>query len=526
LNPATNYTPPPTFGRFRLQHQIGAGVLGPVFRTEDPENGSVVAVKAFVLDITPERAQDLAGEFQHLIDVNLRHPRIAHAIAAGVEGAVPYLAQQYVDAESLDVAIRQYGPAPFPDAVRLITHIAEALDEAARLEISHGSLHPRDVLVTPGNTHVTGIGVAGALERIGWRTPVRRPYAAPEREMTGSWATAADVFGLAAIAYEVLTGRRAMPGTDEPLPGLNDLRAADPAALREALESALDRDPHRRPATAHDLVRSIAVGLVGASAAAAESGDGRMAAKGQRRVRTKAPRLPGLEDPLIAKAADTPPSEPGGHQAPEPFAIEPAFGGEPAASAFEAAPVELDVPAFEPPRSLTPIDFSSLELPPARQESEPDTAPDFSALEVGRPSRVAGPSSRRDVALDFSALEGAAPSSSPDSGPRPPLAIDDLRLSGSLVTEPLVPRAIDPGTQTETPFRRPEPLRDRSGWGLPAMAATLSVGIAIGLLAGYQFGARRSVLPSDAPPAADSAGAGAERGHARQRGPCGDPAAA
>ena len=53
-------------------------------------------------------------------------------VAAGVEEFVPYVAVPYVAGESLDAAIRQYGPAPAGDAIRLIAHVADALDAAAR----------------------------------------------------------------------------------------------------------------------------------------------------------------------------------------------------------------------------------------------------------------------------------------------------------------------------------------------------------------------------------------------------------
>jgi len=55
LTSGTSYSPPPAFGRFKLLHQIGAGVLGPVFRTHDPDHERLVAVKAFTIDLTPSR---------------------------------------------------------------------------------------------------------------------------------------------------------------------------------------------------------------------------------------------------------------------------------------------------------------------------------------------------------------------------------------------------------------------------------------------------------------------------------------
>ena len=57
-------------------HQLGAGVLGPVFRASAPETGQPVAIKAFHLDLTPELADELADALERLVDVGLAHPGI------------------------------------------------------------------------------------------------------------------------------------------------------------------------------------------------------------------------------------------------------------------------------------------------------------------------------------------------------------------------------------------------------------------------------------------------------------------
>ncbi|MCU0249170.1 MAG: PEGA domain-containing protein [Vicinamibacterales bacterium] len=296
LTSGTSYSPPPAFGRFKLLHQIGAGVLGPVFRTHDPDHERLVAVKAFTIDLTPEQASRLASEFGRLAALEIDAPCVAVPIAAGVEDFVPYAAVPYVSGESLDAAIRQYGPAPAGDAIRLIAHVADALDAAAHAGVHHGSLHPRDIIVTPGETHVTGLGVAQALERVGLHGPVRRPYVAPERESGDEWGAPADIYALAAIAYEVLTGRRALPGTDQPLPALNDLHVHDAAALRDAIELALDADPGRRPARARDFAAAVAAAL-SESAGAAAPGE-RTPDRRARKPRSRPPKLPGLDEPL------------------------------------------------------------------------------------------------------------------------------------------------------------------------------------------------------------------------------------
>lgn len=249
-----------------MLHQIGAGGLGPVFRAFEPERDRLVAVKAFRLDLTPERVAELAAELQRLIDLGLAHPSIAAPIDAGVEGAVAYLAQEYVAAESLDVALRDDGPAPAADALRLITQLAGAIDVAAAVGVHHGALHPRDILVAPEEARITGFGVSAALAKVGVRIPVRRPYAPPEIIDGKPGSTEADVFALAAIAHELLTGRRIAGTGDQVASSLGDVAGFDRRSLRDVFSMALSPEPQLR----HPTALSFAAELKSAAANRAE----------------------------------------------------------------------------------------------------------------------------------------------------------------------------------------------------------------------------------------------------------------
>ena len=177
----TAFAPPPAFGPFRVLHQIGVGALGPVFRTYEPTRDRLVAVKVFRLDITPEQSASLADALARAAEAGLFHPSIVEPIAAGIEGTVAYRAEEYVAAESLDVAMRHYAPASTDKVLPFITQLAGAIDFARAAGVGHGALHPRDIFVTPEEARATGFGVVDALERVGLRAPVRRPYSAPER---------------------------------------------------------------------------------------------------------------------------------------------------------------------------------------------------------------------------------------------------------------------------------------------------------------------------------------------------------
>jgi hypothetical protein len=260
------FAPPPAFGPFRVLHQIGIGALGPVYRTYEPTRDRLVAVKVFRLDITPEQAQVLADELSRAAHAGLFHPSIVEPIAAGVEGTVAYRAEEYVAAESLDVAMRHYAPAALDLALPFLTQIAGAIDFARTAGVGHGALHLRDVFVTPDEARASGFGVVEALERVGLRAPVRRPYSAPERIAGEAWSTPADVFSLGAIAYELLTGRRPSGTGDQigTLAGENVGVHAD--SIRAVLARAMHDDASERYQTALAFVSALGAAAHGTTA--------------------------------------------------------------------------------------------------------------------------------------------------------------------------------------------------------------------------------------------------------------------
>ena len=261
---AASPSAPGAFGPFRVLHQLGAGVLGPVYRAADPTNGEAVAVKAFHLDLTPELADELADALQRLVGAGLAHPGIVTPLAVGCEGSVPYLVHEYVAAESLDVAMRHYAPAAAERAMPLLHQLAGAVDAAHDAGVLHGSLHLRDVFVSPDEARATGFGVARALEDVGLRAPVRRPYAAPEVVDGTDWGAEADRYAVAAIAYELLTGRRATGSGDEIIERLGSIYVGDEGALpalRDAFSRGLSEEPADRPGRAVELVASLAEAL-------------------------------------------------------------------------------------------------------------------------------------------------------------------------------------------------------------------------------------------------------------------------
>jgi len=228
-----------------------------VFRAHDDVRDRPVAVKLFTLDLAPERVHQLVAEFKRIIAADLTHPALAAPLATGIQGVSAYLVQEFVAADAVDQVIREYGAAPPVDALRVAAQLAGALDFAAAVQVRHGALHPRDVLLSSDDTRLTGIGVSHALERIGMAAPVRRPYSAPERIAGGAWDRRADVFSLAALVHELLWARRVSGAGVRALDALTEIPGADLGALRAVFARALAEDPAARFGTALEFAEAL-----------------------------------------------------------------------------------------------------------------------------------------------------------------------------------------------------------------------------------------------------------------------------
>jgi serine/threonine protein kinase len=338
---------PEAFGPFRVLHQIGAGTLGPVFRAYESDHDRLVAIKLFRLDLPPERVHRLVGEFEQLIAAGLTHSVLAVPLAAGIEGVAAYLAQEYVTAESLDIVIREGGPAPVADALSVANRLADALDYAAERDVVHGALHPRDVLLSPEDFRLVGVGVTRALERIGVNPPVRRPYTAPERIAGRDWDRRTDVFSLAAVVYELVWGRRIAGTGTQAAATILESPCGSVAALREVFACALADDPGDRFATATAFAEALTRAFEDKPS------------KVSRLVR----KSPARADPMLPLGAE-PHAELTLHSV-EPAAtrdVDPVAGRETDRVDREPVlvPVEIDREPEEPPRMASPI-----EPPPA-----------------------------------------------------------------------------------------------------------------------------------------------------------------
>ncbi|HUE85351.1 MAG TPA: PEGA domain-containing protein [Vicinamibacterales bacterium] len=206
-----------------------------------PANGSI---KVLTVDITPERVDDAAEAVRELVGRLPNHPGLLPVIDVSVADGRLVLVTPPVTGDSLDAALKLYGPAAVDDALPRLRQLAGALDAAAKAGLHHGALHPRDIIVSPDDTRVAGVGVADALARVGVTVPLDPRYTAPETAAARGSSLAADQFSLAVIAHEWMFSGAVTPA--DGFLAVPALAGIDARAMQRALDTATAPDPAAR----------------------------------------------------------------------------------------------------------------------------------------------------------------------------------------------------------------------------------------------------------------------------------------
>lgn len=216
-----------------------------VWRSQDPLLRRSVAVKLIHprLAEDPGFAQALAEEARRVAGLSVRG--IACLLDTGEQDGVIYLVREYASGSSLRDRLDTAGPATPSEAVRIGVAALGALAEAHDRGVLHLALDLDDVIVGDGDRVCLidfGIGAAVASSRPGEaRTLLGDEHLAPEQAAGAEPDARTDVYAMASLLFELLTGEpargRTFPRTVRP-----DL----PRALDRVLARALDPDPERR----------------------------------------------------------------------------------------------------------------------------------------------------------------------------------------------------------------------------------------------------------------------------------------
>jgi serine/threonine protein kinase len=247
---------PEAFGSYRVIEGLGEGRFGPVYRGRQDATGVAVVIKVFEQDLTSDQAARLAAMLDRLRETPLDHAAIVPILAAAAEGHLVWLVERWFDATPLDVLMRRDGPQPPADVLVRITQVAGALDFVAAVDLHHGALHPRDILISGELTVVAGIGVLQALGDAGLVVPMEGAYVSPHRARGLAPARSDDIFSLAAITYELLYGA-AVPARSDLRAAVTSLAGIDRTRLADVLEGAVSPDPDDRPSTALQFAAAI-----------------------------------------------------------------------------------------------------------------------------------------------------------------------------------------------------------------------------------------------------------------------------
>lgn len=280
-------------GDFVIEGLIGSGGMGSVYRALDKRHGRTVALKILSTDV---RAEDpgaearFAREAQAIGDVT--HPAIARVHHSGMDDGVPWISMQYVEGENLADLLRQKGPGPLSVAIRVLTPVAEALDElhgvrrhdSRAAATIHRDIKPANIIVSPRGTPgpaatLVDFGIArrvDGLNRLTATTSVTgtQGYLAPEAVTSDGdlRGPAADQYSLAVVAYHMLTGR--LPFPDAVLtPEVHRRYAQDltpPSQVVGSIPRAVDLVFVRALATASDQRFPACLDFVAALSAAAQ----------------------------------------------------------------------------------------------------------------------------------------------------------------------------------------------------------------------------------------------------------------
>jgi eukaryotic-like serine/threonine-protein kinase len=209
------------------------------------------------------------------LGASLNHPNLVSVFDTATDEEGVLIVMEYVEGEALARTLRR-GPLPPERVAAMVRDLGSALDHVHAQGVVHRDVKPGNVLLRrDGVTKLVDLGIATARDhtRLTHSGMVlgTAAYMAPEQLEGGESTSATDVYALAVVAYEALTGERARPGrtpmeiahriASEPPPDLRDaLPGASPQAA-EVLKRAMARDQGARPASAGELATRLAGAL-------------------------------------------------------------------------------------------------------------------------------------------------------------------------------------------------------------------------------------------------------------------------
>jgi len=261
---------------FRVESELPAGGMSRVFLALEVSLNRKVVVKVLPPNMTSEVS---AARFRQEMELlaRLQHPHILPILSSGSRSELLYYIMPFVAGESLRHRLTTDGKLPIADSVRILVEIADALGYAHAAGVLHRDIKPENILLEGRHAVLADFGVARALADArsgsGGRltatgVSVGTPgYMSPEQVAGDAIDARAEVYALAVVGYEMISGKPPFEGpsaqavlaahlTTPPLP-LSEVRPEVPVHVSRAIARALSKQPEERFVTAHDFAEAL-----------------------------------------------------------------------------------------------------------------------------------------------------------------------------------------------------------------------------------------------------------------------------
>jgi serine/threonine-protein kinase len=259
--------------RFEITDIIAKSGMASLFKANDRKTGEAVAIKVPYLQIESDPAGFDRFRREEEIGLQLNHPHILKIIPVENKSR-PYLVMEYLEGQTLSELLKSIRPLPEPDAVKIASRVAEALDYMHQKGVVHRDLKPQNIMLcNDGTVRIMDFGIARSqgsrrLTFVGFTPAMGTPdYMAPEQVRGSRGDQRTDIYSLGAMLYEMVTGEPPFGG-DSAYVIMNARVTGDPVAprklnpkltpvLEEIILHAMERDPKRRYQSAAEMKREL-----------------------------------------------------------------------------------------------------------------------------------------------------------------------------------------------------------------------------------------------------------------------------
>jgi serine/threonine protein kinase len=200
------------FGHYYLQRRIGSGGYADVYKALDIFLNRYVAVKVLKVRVDPsDRPEVLRNAHEARIAAHLKHPHIVHVIEFNIHQNIPYIVMEYAQNGSLRRFHRAGEPLPWDTIIHYARQVTEALAFIHARGFIHQDVKPENILLSDDNEIlVSDFGTVAFIQTTGplntHRCVGTVKYMAPERFSGDPPTPASDIYSLAVVIFEWMTG--------------------------------------------------------------------------------------------------------------------------------------------------------------------------------------------------------------------------------------------------------------------------------------------------------------------------------